>query len=147
MPRIVLGTDHRGFVHKEHLIHSVDLLQKDIEWLDVGAHDAERSDYPVYAHAVCNRLYEGHAQLGILLCGTGIGMAIAANRQRGIRAGVAWSAEIARRGREEDNINILVLPADYVAVTDLDEIVVAWLTAKFLGERYQERIDMIDPKE
>jgi ribose 5-phosphate isomerase B len=115
-----------------------------IEWTDVGCSGPERTDYPPFAFAVADRIRQERVDRGILLCGTGIGVAIAANRCSRVYAGLVWNAEIARKAREDDNINVLVLPADYITQELALACVEQWLDAKFKGGRYQERISMID---
>src|SRR5579872_1573304 len=109
--KIAIGTDHRGFLHKEYIKNSM----TDITWVDVGTHDQERTDYPIYAEQAAQLLLSNSVDYGILLCSTGIGMAIAANRHKNIYAGVVWNEEIARQSKAEDNINMLVLPSDCVS--------------------------------
>jgi len=138
--RIAIGADHRGYRHKELIKNKF----KEISWLDVGASNARRSDYPIFAQAVCELLNKDSADRGILLCGSGIGMAIAANRYREIYAGVAWNPDVAVHARRQDDINVLVIPSDFVSSRTLVPIVKAWLKTKFSGARYQERLDMID---
>lgn len=143
--KIIIGSDHRGFAIKQHILeemHDIDLTP--IEWIDVGAFDKERSDYPKFAVDAAQRMVQKQAEFGILLCGSGIGMAIAANRFPGIRAAVAWNEEAAIMGREDDNTNVLVLPTDFVSGEQAILILRAWLRAQFKNGRYQERLDMID---
>lgn len=138
--KIAIGTDHRGFELKQ-------AIQKElahIAWHDCGTHSAERTDYPIYAHAVVKELLNKNVEVGVLLCGTGIGMAIAANRHVGIRAALAWSSAIAIRAKEEDYANVLVLPADYVTVEQAVMMIKAWLAARPKEGRYKERIIMLD---
>lgn len=141
---IVVGADHRGYKLKEFLKQSCRYGDHSVTWHDCGAFDAERSDYPIFAHLVCQQMLTDHIQLGVLLCGSGIGMAIAANRFEGIRAGVAWNVAIARMAREDDDCNILVIPADVCDAELARELVAAWLGAAFKGGRYAERIAMLE---
>jgi len=141
---IALGADHRGYHLKEFLKQQSLLGSTHVTWLDVGAFDGERSDYPVFAERACNALLAGKAEYGILLCGTGVGMAIAANRFKGIFAAVAWNETIARASKEDDNANVLVLPADDLSEEQTQCIVSAWLSAKFKEGRYRERVSQID---
>ncbi len=142
--KIAIGADHRGFSDKEYIKQHVVIKEDPIEWLDVGTFDGDQADYPVFAQKVCRALLDGQADRGILLCGTGIGMAIVANRFPKIYAGLAWNEEVARLSREDDNANVLVLPSDFVSEELAVTMVNAWLTAKFNGGRHQERIAMID---
>ncbi len=141
---IAIGADHRGFSTKAYLKQYVVGTDDPIAWIDVGAFDDERSDYPVFAEAVARSILQGEAQKGVLICGSGVGMGVVANRFPFIYAGVAWNEEIARHARENDNINVLVIPSDHVSHEQASAIVNAWLSVDFKGDRYQERIDMIN---
>jgi len=141
-PKIAIGADHRGFLLKEFLMKQ---SCEFVKWIDSGAFTDENSNYPVFAHAVCNKILQGEADYGILLCGTGAGMAMAANRKPGIYAAVAWEGIIARRVRQEDFCNVLVLPADYLDETRVVEIFDEWRRAHPKNsERYAVRRAMID---
>ena len=129
---------------KTYLKQYVVGIDDPIAWIDVGTDNQDRTDYPLFAEKVIKTIQSGEAQLGILLCGTGIGMAIAANRFKNMRAGVVWNEAIARRVKEEDNVNVLVLPSDFVDNELAVKICNAWLAATFKGGRYQERLDMIN---
>ncbi|MGC2310364.1 MAG: RpiB/LacA/LacB family sugar-phosphate isomerase [Candidatus Babeliaceae bacterium] len=140
---IAIGADHRGFALKQFLIeHQFNTYM--ITWHDVGTFSAERTDYPPYAHAVCNMILSKQADFGVLLCGDGVGVTIAANRFKYIYCGLAWNADVARHAREDDNINVLALPADYLTPSQTLELLNAWLTASFKGGVYQRRIQEID---
>ena len=140
MMKISIGADHRGFSLKQKIIEHFSLCT----FLDVGAHDAQRSDYPVFAQKVCSNILSEQACLGILLCGSGVGMAIAANRFPGIYAALCWSSEIARLSREDDGSNVLVVPADFVTAEQTFDMIQTWLNAQFKAGIYQKRLDMID---
>ena len=140
---IVVGTDHRGFMHKEFIKEAM-MLPGMPTCLDVGTCTPERTDYPEYAVRVCQALRNKTADRGILLCGSGVGMAIVANRFRGIYAAIAWNEEVARCAARDDNTNVLVLPSDFVTPQESVAIITAWLSASFKGGRYQQRIDQID---
>jgi len=141
--KITIGADHRGLSHKEYIKQHITA----IEWLDVGAFNTQRSDYPIFSHAVCKAILRGDADLGVLICGTGIGMAITANRYKSIYAALTWNTKVARQSREHDNANIIVLPSDYVSLERGAEMVNAWREVSFIGGRYAERIKMIDEME
>lgn len=140
---IAIGADHRGFKMKSYIIDNFHNAAH-IQWIDVGAFSDERSDYPVFALAACYEILKRNAHYAILLCGTGTGMAITANRFATIYAGVAWNEQIARLNKEDDNVNVLVIPADYIDMTTVLAIVNSWLQSKFKHDRYEERIAMID---
>ena len=145
MIKIAIGVDHRGVALKNYLLANVKKHQdQEIFWIDVGCSDEKYCDYPSYAIEVCKRIRTGEAELGILACGTGIGMAIAANRFSGIYAALSWNEEVARLAREHDKANILVLPSDYVSHEQAVGMIHAWLSAQFLAGKYQRRIDIID---
>lgn len=144
MLTIAIGADHRGFLYKTLIKNEVKHPSKTIEWIDVGCFSEERTDYPLFAFEVVRAMQSKRAEYGILICGTAVGMAIAANRFDHMFAAVVWSIETATRAKEEDNANILSLPADYIAPVDATMIVTAWLNAQFLDDRYQARIDMIN---
>lgn len=141
---IAIGTDHHGFAMKEYLKQESSLLGYDLTWIDVGAHSDERSDYPFFAIQVAEIMQQNKAHCGVLLCGTGIGMAIAANRFSGIYAGLVWNEQIACQAKEDDNVNVLVLPSDYIDNKTARAMLIAWLGAEFKDKRYAQRIAMID---
>lgn len=138
--KIAIGADHRGFLHKEFIKKDM----PDIEWIDVGTHSQERTDYPIFSDKVIDLMGMNTVKCAVLLCGTGGGMAIAANRHKNIYAVVAWNAEVARRCKQEDNANLLVLPCDFISCDDAVSIIREWLAQEFRGGRYAERIAMID---
>ena len=139
--KIAIGADHRGFEQKQRIIS---YFASQIEFIDVGTDSMDRTDYPLYARKVVDLMAKQEVDAGILLCGSGMGMAIAANRYKDIYAGVVWNKEIARMAKEDDNINLLVLPSDFIQNDQLIPIVNAWLQATFKGGRYAERLAMID---
>lgn len=142
--KIAIGADHRGYQLKEYLQQHVTRPGTTIEWLDVGAYNDERSDYPEFAIAAAKAMLENKADVAILICGTGVGMAVAANRFHGVYAALVWNTEIARLAKEDDHANVLVLPSDFVASKDAVAMVHAWLTAEYKQGRYEKRIAMID---
>lgn len=141
---LALGADHRGFALKAYLAQHNTIGRYTVNWHDVGAYTVERSDYPVFAIAVAQLLGKKSVDAGIISCGTGIGMAVAANRFAGVYAGVVWNETVARLAKQDDNINVLVLPADYISHEQGLALVQVWLEAEFKGGRYAERIALID---
>lgn len=139
---ISIGSDHRGYLLKKTLTRY--LSEKDIEVSDEGSHSPESADYPVFASAVALKVTEKKADFGILICGSGIGMSIAANRIKGIRAALCTSKEQVLSSRRHNDANILVLAADltteYLAISWVD----SWLNEKFEGGRHQKRIQKLD---
>lgn len=142
--KIAIGSDHRGFEHKIWLTSQDNLAGNEISWIDVGADNAIRSDYPEFGFNVAKLVQSKEVDYGILLCGTGVGMSIVANRFKYVYAGLAWNETIARLNKEDDNVNVLILPADYIDFQETKNIINSWLSSKFKGGRYQSRIDMID---
>lgn len=138
--KISIGADHRGYALKKDIIEHFTQYQ----WRDVGAHDQARSDYPVYTKKVCLDIVQGYAQVGIMVCGSGIGPSITANRYKGIYAALCWTADVAQSSKEKINANLLILPADFLAQEQAFFIIQTWLDATFLGGIYQERLEMID---
>ena len=143
MPEVIpIGADHAGYALKERLVS--ELRRLGYEPLDLGTHSTESTDYPEYAHEVAARVEHHDAERGVLLCGTGLGMAYAANRHPGVRAAVAWTPEVARLAREHNDANVLILPARFVSPEDGVEILKTWLATDFAGGRHARRIAKID---
>jgi ribose 5-phosphate isomerase B len=141
---LALGADHRGFQLKEDIRQKVHYGDSTILWHDIGTDSQERTDYPIFAHKVVTLLREKKVDYGILICGSGIGASIAANRFTSIYAGLVWNEDVARVAKEDDKVNLLILPADYIRPEIAYLCIEAWLTARFKGGRYQERLDMIE---
>jgi len=140
--RIPIGSDHAGFALKQALINELRAAGYDPD--DVGTYSTESTDYPDFAHAVASRVEHGEAARGILLCGTGLGMAYAANRHPGVRAAVTWTPEVAALARSHNDANVLVLPARFVTEAEAVSILRAWLTTPFEGGRHARRIAKIE---
>ncbi len=146
--KIIIATDHRGFALKEYIKTLPEIRHEknifSVAWVDVGAFTPERSDYPTFAHLAIQKMHEGLADGIILLCGSGNGMAIAANRFKAVFACVAWNPQIAYQAKTDDNCNVLVIPADYVTQKEIIEIISFWLNAEFKGGRYAQRLALVD---
>jgi ribose 5-phosphate isomerase B len=140
-PRIALGADHAGFHIKEVIKGFLEAQGYPVD--DAGTWSEESVDYPDYARKVADEVAQGQAPLGILVCGTGIGMAIAANKVAGIRAATAHDAITARAAREHNDANVLTLGGRLVDPEHAVEIVREFLDASFAGGRHQRRIDKI----
>lgn len=140
--RIPIGADHAGFAMKEQL--KEELRRLGYEPVDVGAKSEEASDYPPFAHAVAEQIASGQARRGVLLCGSGIGMDIAANRHRGVRAALAWQPAIAELSRKHNDSNVLVLPSRFMSQEDASATLKKWLETEFEGGRHQRRVEQID---
>ncbi len=139
--KIAIGADHGGYSLKEVL--KKHLLDNGHEVLDVGTHDTESCNYPVYAEKVAYAVKDGDAALGVLVCGTGIGMSIAANKVKGIRAAAVSDCFTAQATREHNDSNILCLGERTVGPGLAMRIVDTWLNAAFAGGRHQVRVEMI----
>lgn len=139
--KIGIGSDHRGYELKESLKKAFD----QISWDDVGtSNSSERVDYPVFVNLVCKKVLSGEVDRGVLICGSGIGVSIGANRFKGIYASLCWSTDIAVAARKHDNSNILALPADFVSSEKAASILDSWLKTEFNGGVYQDRLKMLD---
>lgn len=140
--RIVVGSDHAGFDLKGEILSFLCMEGYDIQ--DMGTFAPDSVDYPDYAHLVVREMLAGRADLGILICGTGIGMSMTANRYPGIRAALCTDAFMARLSREHNDANVLCLGARVVGVGLALDIVNAWINASFAGGRHQRRVEKIE---
>lgn len=139
--KIIIAADHAGFEEKEKM-KSV-FTDLGIEFDDIGTNSAESVDYPDYAAKAAEAVADGEYEKGVLFCGSGTGMAIAANKVQGARAAVAWTPEIAALSRQHNDANILALPARFLTDEQAAEIVKAWFAADFEGGRHERRIEKI----
>lgn len=139
--KIALASDHAGFAEKERLKPL--LLELGLEFEDLGTVSEASVDYPDYARKVAERVAKGEAEQGVLVCGSGTGMAISANKVPGVRAAVAWSEETARLARQHNDANILALGARTTPQNDIPKIVRAWFKTNFEGGRHAERVEKI----
>jgi len=143
--KIAIGSDHRGYQAKEKI--KAMLTSKGHEVRDMGTNSPASCDYPDAAYPTCKSLTAGDADVGILLCGTGIGMSIAANKVRGIRAACCHDELTAEMSRRHNNANVLCLPADLVGEELTRRIVEAWLSTPFEGGRHDRRVKKISQYE
>lgn len=139
--KIIIGSDHGGIRLKSEICQL--LAEMDMEVNDIGCDGTESVDYPDYAGPVATKVANGEYDLGILICGTGIGMSIAANKVKGIRCAVVSDEFSARMSREHNNANILSLGERVVGVDLAKSIVRTWLTAEYAGDRHARRISKI----
>jgi ribose 5-phosphate isomerase B len=140
--RIAIGSDHAGYAMKEDLIER--LRQANYTVTDVGTHSDEPADYPDYAAAVGAAVLDGRVDRGIVVCGSGVGVAIAANKLKGIRAAQATDTYTAHQAVEHDDVNVLALGAQITGPRLAWELVDAFLTAEFTGEeRHVRRVEKI----
>ncbi len=140
--KVAVGSDHGGFRYKEQIIEY--LKSRNIPYFDVGTHTPEACDYPVIARKVAELVISGQANRGILVCGTGIGMSIAANKVKGIRAALCGDTYSARVSRAHNNANILCLGERVIGEHLALDIVDIWLKTGFEGGRHKRRVDLIE---
>ena len=138
---IAIGNDHVGFELKEAVLEV--LKEYKLEYKDYGAYSSDRADYPVYAQKVALAIANGECDRGILLCGTGVGISIAANKVKGVRAAVCSDTATARLVKQHNNANIIAFGQRIVGIELAKDIVKAYLEAEFEGGRHQTRVDMI----
>jgi ribose 5-phosphate isomerase B len=139
--RIALAADHAGYEEKEKIKKTLDELG--VEYEDLGTSSPDSVDYPDYAKKVGDAVASGEVEQGLLVCGSGTGMAIAANKIKGVRAAVAWSPDIARLAREHNDANVLSLPARFMSDDEAKGVLKAWFDASFEGGRHARRVDKI----
>jgi len=139
--KIAIASDHAGFEEKERLKPL--LTELGIQFEDLGTDSEASVDYPDYARKVGDEVRSGHVDQGLLVCGSGTGMAIAANKVPGVRAAVAWNEETARLAREHNDANVLALGARTTPADELPKIVRAWFAAKFDQGRHERRVEKI----
>jgi ribose 5-phosphate isomerase B len=136
--KVAIGSDHAGFELKESLRKHLE--NKGIDVVDKGTFSSERADYPDYGHAVATAVLDKSVDLGILMCGSGNGIAMSANKHAGIRAALCWNEEITTLARQHNDANILVLPARYISPESAKNCIDIFLSTTFEGGRHQDRI-------
>lgn len=139
--KIAIGNDHAAVAMKNHIVKYLE--DKGYEMVNFGTDTNDSCDYPVYGEKVARAVASGECELGILICGTGIGISLAANKVKGIRAAVCSESYSARLTRQHNNANIIAFGARVVGEAVAEEIVDEFLNAKYEGGRHQRRVDMI----
>ena len=139
--RIAVGSDHRGFAIKGKVVKLLKRLDQEV--IDVGPQTAERVDYPDIAGIVGSQVSEGRVDRGILICGTGLGMCIAANKIPGVRAAPCHDDLTAEMSRRHNDLNVLCLSADMLGERLIDRMIEIWLTTEFEGGRHARRVEKI----
>lgn len=137
--RIALGADHAGFEYKEVIRQHLTKQGYTVE--DFGTYSVDSTDYADFAHPVALAVEEGRADWGILVCGSGQGVAMTANKHQGIRAALVWQPDIAALTRQHNNANVLCLPQRFITLTDALECVQQFLTTDFEGGRHERRVE------
>lgn len=141
MKDILIASDHAGFRLKEELKSY--LKKNKIEVRDMGAYSEERCDYPKFAYALAKEISRGRYKRGVLICKTGIGNSIVANRLPGVLASLCYNAKAARLTREHNDSNVLVLASAFVSPAQAKRILGVWLNTQFLGGRHRKRLNQI----
>lgn len=139
---IAIGSDHGGYKLKEEIKKFLDEIK--VQYIDCGTTSEERTDYPIYAEKVAKLIQNKECESGILLCRSGYGMTVAANKFKGIRAANIFSKESAALAKADDDINVITLGGDYLDLEETKLIIKNWLSAEFKGGRYKERLDMLE---
>ena len=139
---IAIGCDHGGYKLKEEIKKFLD--EKQISYKDYGTYSEERTDFPIYAKEVAKAVSKKECEYGILICKTGFGMSIVANKYKGVRCAACYDESTAKQAKEHININVLALPAEFVSVSKAVSMIRLWLGSEFLQGRYSDRVQMIN---
>lgn len=139
--KIVIGGDHAGFDYKAAIIEFLQSSGHEVQ--DLGPYSCDSVDYPDFAHPVAERVQSGQADLGILICGSGNGVAMAANKHKNIRAALCWLKELAELSRQHNNANVLCLPARFISLDLAKECADAFVNTAFEGGRHERRVEKI----
>lgn len=139
--KIAIGSDHAGFEYKSKI--KAYLTNKGIEVQDFGTLSTESVDFPDYAHPTASAVENGEVDFGILICGSGQGVNMTANKHQGVRSALCWNTDIARLTRQHNNANIIALPARFVAYEYAIEMIEVFLNTDFEGGRHEKRVQKI----
>lgn len=140
---IAIASDHSGFEMKEVLINWIS--EQGIPVTDFGTDSSDSVDYPDYAHSVAGSILDEENVIGILICGTGNGISMTANKWRDIRSAICWNVEVAKLARQHNNANILTLPARFISIEEAIQIMEVFLDTEFEGGRHEKRVNKINP--
>src|SRR5690606_27573774 len=138
---IAIGCDHAGFEYKE--IEKQMLADMGWQVRDKGTYSQDSTDYPDFAHSVANMVAGGEAACGILICGSGNGVCMTANKHAGIRAALCWDEELASLARQHNNANVICLPSRFVSIDDAKKMVEVFIATPFEGGRHERRVEKI----
>ena len=138
---IAIGADHAGYEYKEAIKKMLTAAGWQVS--DKGTHSLDSVDYPDFSHPVANMVEEGTAAAGILVCGSGNGVCMSANKHKGIRAALCWTDELASLARAHNNANVICVPARFVTLADAEKMVNVFLTTAFEGGRHERRVEKI----
>ena len=139
--KIAIGCDHAGYPYKTPIIRA--LKKEGIEVVDQGTHSLDSVDYPDFVHPVASMVDAGEAQLGVLICGSGNGVCMTANKHDGVRAALSWKREIAALARQHNDANIICVPARFVSKKLAVDMVKIFIETEFEGGRHQRRVNKI----
>lgn len=139
--KIAIGGDHAGFEYKGKLVEKLTSLGYEVK--DFGPYSSASVDYPDFVHPLSSAIEKGEFELGIVICGSGNGVAITANKHQGIRASLCWNEELAALARQHNNANVLALPARFISYELAEKLAEIFLTTPFEGGRHQNRVDKI----
>lgn len=140
--RVVLASDHAGYAYKQEIIKY--LNSKGIETIDAGTNSTESCDYPLFAHVAAKTVANGGARFGILVCSSGEGIMMAANKTKGVRAGIGYNDDVARLMRQHNNANMISFGASFMAIEDVLRRVDIFLNTEFEGGRHERRVGEIE---
>jgi len=140
--KIVLASDHAGYAYKKEI--KAFLKEKGIQVVDVGTNSIESCDYPIFAHEAAKKVADGDVDYGILICSSGEGISIAANKHKGVRAGLAYNDEVARLMRQHNNANMIAFGATFMKLPDVKKRIEIFLKTPFEGGRHERRVNEID---
>jgi ribose 5-phosphate isomerase B len=143
--RLGIGSDHAGFELKESVLAM--LKEKGFEVKNFGTYTAESVDYPDFVHPLATELQENKLDMGIVICGSGQGVCMTANKYPGVRAALVWTAEIAGLTRQHNDANVICLPARFVSDADAKQMVLTFLETDFEGGRHQRRVEKISHRD
>ena len=139
--KILIGNDHAGYSLKLSIIKN---LEDKYEFFDKGSYSNESVDYPDYASIIAKEIQSEKGDLGILICGTGNGVCMTANKFKGIRAVICWNEEIAKLAKQHNNANIICMPSRFIKVEEAIKIIESFILEKFEGGRHERRIKKIN---
>ena len=139
---IAIASDHGGYNLKEEIKKYLEEIE--LEYKDFGTYSNERTDYPIYAKKVAEAIQKKECDKGILICKSGCGMAVVANKFKGIRAGLIINEEEAKFAKADDDINVITISGNNTSIAETVKIIRMWIATAFKGGRYQERIEMIN---
>lgn len=140
--KIAIGSDHAGFELKEKL--KAYLQKKGFDLKDYGTYSAERADYPDFAHPVAQAVEDKKSDMGVLICGSGNGVNMTANRHHGVRSALCWNSEIAKLAREHNDANIIALPARFITEQEAEKALDLFFSTSFEGGRHTDRVKKIE---